>query len=147
MWEQAINARPQWILITSFNEWHEGSEIEPSFEDGYFYLERTAYWSRRFKEAPQLGVWLATTSIPPVAQPGSELPIAAEFLRSVRAALEGTWFTPAGWAAAELGARSEPVAAAAGLRRVTFSGRSRFRRTRGRAAIRFVSSCRRTAVP
>src|SRR5690606_22495142 len=40
LWEQAINARPQWILITSFNEWHEGSEIEPSFEDGYFYLER-----------------------------------------------------------------------------------------------------------
>lgn len=124
LWEQAINARPQWILITSFNEWHEGSEIEPSFEDGYFYLERTAYWSRRFKEAPQLGVWLATTSIPPVAQPGSELPIAAEFLRKGdAAALEGTWFTPAGWAAAELGARSEPVAAAAGLRRVTFSGR------------------------
>ena len=44
--EQALGAleslQPQWILITSFNEWHEGSEIEPSLEFGSSHLELTA---------------------------------------------------------------------------------------------------------
>jgi hypothetical protein len=35
-------SKPQWILVTSFNEWHEGSEIEPSVEFGRTYLEITA---------------------------------------------------------------------------------------------------------
>lgn len=32
---------PEFILITSFNEWHEGSHIEPSVEFGTFYLDLT----------------------------------------------------------------------------------------------------------
>jgi len=41
-WAAARSSKPQWILITSFNEWHEGSEIEPSEEFGRLYLEITA---------------------------------------------------------------------------------------------------------
>jgi glycoprotein endo-alpha-1,2-mannosidase len=41
-WAAARLSKPQWILITSFNEWHEGSEIEPSEEFGRLYLEITA---------------------------------------------------------------------------------------------------------
>jgi len=48
-WQAAIAAKPRWILITSFNEWHEGSEIEPSFEHGKLYLELTAEFAGRFK--------------------------------------------------------------------------------------------------
>lgn len=47
-WEEAIAAQPDWILITSFNEWHEGSEIEPSLEHGQKYLELTREWASRF---------------------------------------------------------------------------------------------------
>jgi glycoprotein endo-alpha-1,2-mannosidase len=48
-WEQAIKANPHWVLITSFNEWHEGSEIEPSTEYGQKYLELTSQYARTFK--------------------------------------------------------------------------------------------------
>ncbi len=48
-WEQAIVADPHWVLITSFNEWHEGSEIEPSVEYGSKYLDLTAEFAGRFK--------------------------------------------------------------------------------------------------
>ncbi|MBN1852545.1 MAG: glycoside hydrolase family 99-like domain-containing protein [Pirellulales bacterium] len=48
-WENAIQANPRWILITSFNEWHEGSEIEPSAEFGDVYLKITRDFANRFK--------------------------------------------------------------------------------------------------
>lgn len=48
-WEQAIKADPHWILVTSWNEWHEGSEIEPSSQYGEQYLEISAETAARFK--------------------------------------------------------------------------------------------------
>jgi glycoprotein endo-alpha-1,2-mannosidase len=47
-WEAAIAAQPDWILITSWNEWHEGSEIEPSVEDGRRYLQLTRKMTAQF---------------------------------------------------------------------------------------------------
>jgi len=48
MWEEAIAANPDWVLVTSWNEWHEGSEIEPSVEDGDRALKITAEYAPRF---------------------------------------------------------------------------------------------------
>jgi hypothetical protein len=48
-WEQAVEADPHWVLITSFNEWHEGSEIEPSLEYKKQYLDITARYAKSFK--------------------------------------------------------------------------------------------------
>jgi len=50
LWEQAIAADPDWILITSWNEWHEGSEIEPSWEHGDKYIKMTGEYSELFKK-------------------------------------------------------------------------------------------------
>lgn len=47
-WEAAIAAAPDWVLVTSWNEWHEGSEIEPSVEHGRKYLELTQKMTARF---------------------------------------------------------------------------------------------------
>ena len=65
LWKAAIRARPDGITITSFNEWGEGTQIEPAeAKPGYLsyngswgltgvaaqtaYLTRTAYWTARF---------------------------------------------------------------------------------------------------
>jgi len=50
LWEKALRAQPDWILITSFNEWYEGTEIEPSQEFGEFYLELTKKYSKLFHQ-------------------------------------------------------------------------------------------------
>ena len=68
MWRAAIRARPEIVTITSYNEWNEGTQIEPASSDplraGYLtydgayglrgaaaeraYLARTRYWTRAF---------------------------------------------------------------------------------------------------
>jgi len=48
LWQEAIAARPDYVLITSWNEWHEGSEIEPSLEYGSLFLNATSVFSREF---------------------------------------------------------------------------------------------------
>jgi len=66
LWRAAIRARPDGVTITSFNEWGEGTQIEPAApKPGYLsyngswgltgaaaqtaYLARTAYWATRFR--------------------------------------------------------------------------------------------------
>jgi glycoprotein endo-alpha-1,2-mannosidase len=69
MWERAIRARPDAVTITSYNEWHEGTQIEPARVSGwpylsyegdygltgeaaeYAYLARTSYWVQRLRSA------------------------------------------------------------------------------------------------
>ena len=48
-WRAALAAEPAWVLVASWNEWHEGSEIEPSVEHGARYLEATRRWAERFR--------------------------------------------------------------------------------------------------
>lgn len=48
-WAAALASSPNWVVITSFNEWMEGSQIEPSATYGDQYLNQTARWSAQFK--------------------------------------------------------------------------------------------------
>ena len=69
LWAAAIAAQPDVITITSYNEWGEGTQIEPAAPkagyrayDGAWglsgvaastaYLTRTAYWAGRFHATP-----------------------------------------------------------------------------------------------
>ena len=73
MWRAAIAADPDRVTITSYNEWHEGTQIEPArrhpgtilgeyanYEGAYgrtaeaaerAYLVRTAYWTKTYRVA------------------------------------------------------------------------------------------------
>jgi hypothetical protein len=48
-WQAALAANPAGVLVASWNEWHEGTEIEPSREQGEQYLGATRQWSERFR--------------------------------------------------------------------------------------------------
>jgi hypothetical protein len=51
VWQGAIATRPPIISITSFNEWPEGSQIEPGQRYGDLYLRLTRQWSDTYKSA------------------------------------------------------------------------------------------------
>ncbi|MGB2824850.1 MAG: hypothetical protein WBF17_28010 [Phycisphaerae bacterium] len=105
-WAEAIRADPHWVLITSFNEWHEGSEIEPSAEDGEKYLSMTAEYARRFKSKPR-----AARAAPKPQVPAAETARLREKLASLPLAVlpkaESSAFW---WLAADLGAKVEEIA-------------------------------------
>jgi Glycosyl hydrolase family 99 len=62
-WQAAIASKAQWVIINSFNEWPEGSYVEPSQAYGNLYLDLTGEWAARFKGAlPAVG---AARSSPP----------------------------------------------------------------------------------
>ena len=63
MWEAALNSKPDWILISSWNEWAEGTEIEPSRELGDEYLKITAEYAKPFLDGPPI------TAPPPAINP------------------------------------------------------------------------------
>jgi glycoprotein endo-alpha-1,2-mannosidase len=48
LWREAVAATPDYVLITSWNEWHEGTEIEPSVEYDSVNLSDTAAFARQF---------------------------------------------------------------------------------------------------
>ena len=49
LWEEAMITNPDWVLLTSWNEWHEGSEIEPSVENGDRELKTTGAFAPKFR--------------------------------------------------------------------------------------------------
>lgn len=47
-WEAAIASNPDWVTITSFNEWFEGAMIEPSVHYGNLYLDITQQYTKQW---------------------------------------------------------------------------------------------------
>ncbi len=48
-WDAALTANPDWVLITSWNEWYEGTSVEPSVIYGDTALTQTAQRSADWK--------------------------------------------------------------------------------------------------
>jgi hypothetical protein len=52
-WQAALATDPDWVVITSWNEWAENTEIEAGQRFGRFYVWRTRFWSAAFQHAPR----------------------------------------------------------------------------------------------
>ena len=48
--QAALASQPDWLIVSSFNEWVEGSYIEPSVQYGDKYLQMTAEFVRQFQQ-------------------------------------------------------------------------------------------------
>jgi hypothetical protein len=48
-WQAAMASSPNWVVVTSFNEWPEGTYIEPSVAYGDAYLGLTAQYAGQFR--------------------------------------------------------------------------------------------------
>lgn len=65
--EAAINTEPDWILISTFNEWWENTHIEPSKNYGNLYLELTAKYAdiyKGFQPRPPVDFYVPSVSEP-----------------------------------------------------------------------------------
>lgn len=77
-WEAAIASQPAWIVINSFNEWPEGTYIEPSQAYGDQFIGLTAEWSNQFRNAPvddNLGSPVTQVIPSPVSSTTPQIPI------------------------------------------------------------------------
>jgi hypothetical protein len=50
-WAAAVDTAADWVMITSWNEWFENTEVEPSEKYGTLFLDRTRTWAAVFKGA------------------------------------------------------------------------------------------------
>jgi glycoprotein endo-alpha-1,2-mannosidase len=51
LWKALLEIRPPMITVCSFNEWGEGTQIEPCLEYEDLYLKLTRKWAARYKES------------------------------------------------------------------------------------------------
>lgn len=74
-WNAAIASNPSWIVINSFNEWPEGSYIEPSVAHGDRYLGIAAAYSAAFKAGGGAAVVPAPSPPMPTPPPPTPTPV------------------------------------------------------------------------
>jgi hypothetical protein len=48
-WSAALAGSPDWIVVTSWNEWYEDTQVEPGVKTGGRALRQTDSWSWKFK--------------------------------------------------------------------------------------------------
>ena len=50
-WRIALRSQPEWVFVTSWNEWYEQTHIAPGILTGTRALTQTAFWTSRFRSS------------------------------------------------------------------------------------------------
>lgn len=50
-WRVALASQPEWVFVTSWNEWYEQTHISPGRSSGSAALEQTTAWTDRFRSS------------------------------------------------------------------------------------------------
>jgi hypothetical protein len=77
LWESALEEKPDWMLVYSWNEWGEGTEVEPSVELKDRYLQITEKYAKPFLASAEVQVPAPTA--PPKVMPGTAIPPDSSF--------------------------------------------------------------------
>ncbi|HZQ09936.1 MAG TPA: SH3 domain-containing protein [Anaerolineae bacterium] len=76
-WRAALNSKPDLLVVNSFNEWVEGSMIEPSVSYGNLYLDITREYAAQFKaQAPLSADEKLALAAPPTPRPTRQATLA-----------------------------------------------------------------------
>jgi hypothetical protein len=87
------------VIVNSFNEWMEGSHIEPSQAYGNLYLDLTREWAGRFRSAE----YAPLSNPPPPPAPAGGSPEPAPTPSAPDYAVTGGWFFSQGGNRADTG--------------------------------------------
>ena len=52
-WQAALASGADWVVVSTWNEWAENTEVEAGRRFGEFYVWRTRFWSAAFTGAPR----------------------------------------------------------------------------------------------
>jgi hypothetical protein len=52
-WEAALGSGADWVVISTWNEWAENTQVEAGQRFGQFYIWRTRFWTAALKQAPR----------------------------------------------------------------------------------------------
>ena len=77
-WQAAIKSDPDLVIINSFNEWVEGTMIEPSISYGNLYLDLTRQFAAQLKSGPSAAAppsvkATSTPTVQPTLQPDQRM--------------------------------------------------------------------------
>ena len=52
-WQAALASGADWVVISTWNEWAENTEVEAGQRFGEYYVWRTRFWTAALKSAPR----------------------------------------------------------------------------------------------
>ena len=69
-WQRVLAARPELVIINSWNDYAKGTEIAPSRQYGVIYVDTTRYFQSRLGSQEPHRLWLKQQRLPRVLAPG-----------------------------------------------------------------------------
>ncbi len=77
-WQRALAAKPELVVINSWNDYANGTEIAPSRQYGVVYVDTTRFFQSRLGSEKPHNLWLKQQRLPEVLAPGTDYQV--EFL-------------------------------------------------------------------